>query len=99
MNVNPIFVKLIKHSAKNKNHPISTKNNNRKEKYILEPNYLSGDKLSIWGYVYICGNLSAMYKEYRLIMVKKIFSFITKYKNKSLHITGRKQRSNHYRKI
>lgn len=49
MDVNPIFVKLIKHSAKNKNHPIGTKNNNRKEKYILEPNYLSGDKLSIWG--------------------------------------------------
>ena len=71
MNVNPIFVKLIKHSAKTKNHPIGTKNNNIKEKYVLEPNYLSGDKLCIWGYVYIYDNLSAMYKKHHLIMGKK----------------------------
>lgn len=71
MDVNPIFVNLIKHSAKNNNHPIDTKSNNRKGKYILEPNYLSGDKLSIRGYVYIYGDLSAMYKEHHLIMGKK----------------------------
>ena len=71
MNVNLIFIKSLDIVPKNKNHPIGTKSNNRKEKYILEPNYLSGDKLSIRGYVYIYGDLSAMYKEHHLIMGKK----------------------------